>query len=141
MTVKSSARVGYLNAILAQGGGNLNNSIFKSSNARGLPEGGGCWCFELIGALREELSPTFLSARLLPRLLACFAWPTIPWGKRTPLAVYRGIELKTLSIREVFEEYNYFDCVTLITNSTQCCNVTLSGSAVTRGHSCRLLTE
>ena len=41
MTVKSSARVGYLNAILAQGGGNLNNSIFKSSNARGLPGGGG----------------------------------------------------------------------------------------------------
>ena len=40
MTVKSSARVGYLNAILAQGGGNLNNSIFKSSNARGLPGGG-----------------------------------------------------------------------------------------------------
>ena len=41
MTVKSSARVGYLNAIVAQGGGNLNNSIFKSSNARGLPGGGG----------------------------------------------------------------------------------------------------
>ena len=41
MTVKSSAKVGYLNAILAQGGGNLNNSIFKSSNARGLPGGGG----------------------------------------------------------------------------------------------------
>ena len=41
MTVKSSARVGYLNAILAQGGGNLNNSLFKSSNARGLPGGGG----------------------------------------------------------------------------------------------------
>ena len=40
MTVKSSARVGYLNAILSQGGGNLNNSIFKSSNARGLPGGG-----------------------------------------------------------------------------------------------------
>ena len=43
----------------------------------------------------RALSPTFLSARLLPRLLACFAWPTIPWGKRTPLAVYRGIERKT----------------------------------------------
>ena len=33
MTVKSSVRVGYLNAILAQGSGNLNESIFKSSNA------------------------------------------------------------------------------------------------------------
>ena len=40
MTVKSSARVGYLNLILAQGGGNLNKSIFKSSNARALPGGG-----------------------------------------------------------------------------------------------------
>ena len=39
--MKSSARVGYLNTILAQGGGNLNNSIFKNSNARGLPGGGG----------------------------------------------------------------------------------------------------
>ena len=38
--MKSSARVGYLNTILAQGGGNLNNSIFKNSNARGLPGGG-----------------------------------------------------------------------------------------------------
>ena len=41
MTVKSSARVGYLNLILAQGGGNLNNSIFKTSNARGIARGGG----------------------------------------------------------------------------------------------------
>ena len=36
MTVKSSARVGYLNLIFAQGGGNLNKSIFKSSNARSI---------------------------------------------------------------------------------------------------------
>ena len=45
MTVKFSAKVGYLNAILAQkgggGGGNLNKSIFKSSNARGIARGGG----------------------------------------------------------------------------------------------------
>ena len=41
MTVKSSARVGYLIAILAQGGGKLNNSIFKSSNAQGIARGGG----------------------------------------------------------------------------------------------------
>ena len=30
-----------LNTILAQGGGNLNDPIFKSSNAQGLPRGGG----------------------------------------------------------------------------------------------------
>ena len=41
MTVKSRIRVGYLNVILAQGGGNLNNSIFKSSNARGIARRGG----------------------------------------------------------------------------------------------------
>ena len=29
-----------MNTILARGGGNLNNPIFKSSNARGLPGGG-----------------------------------------------------------------------------------------------------
>ena len=30
-------RVGHLNTILARGGGNLNDPIFKSSNARTLP--------------------------------------------------------------------------------------------------------
>ena len=40
-TDKSDDRVGHLNTILARGGGNLNNPIFKSSNARGLPWGGG----------------------------------------------------------------------------------------------------
>ena len=34
---KSDDRVGHLNTILA--GGNLNDLIFKSSNARGLPGG------------------------------------------------------------------------------------------------------
>ena len=34
-------RVGHLNTILARGGGNLNDPIFKSSNARG---GGGEGC-------------------------------------------------------------------------------------------------
>ena len=29
-----------MNTILARGGGNLNDPIFKSSNARGLPGGG-----------------------------------------------------------------------------------------------------
>ena len=44
-------KVGHLNTILAQGGGNLNDPIFESSNARGLPGRGGCRSFELIGAL------------------------------------------------------------------------------------------
>ena len=38
MTEKSDDRVGHLNTILAPGGGNLNDPIFKSSNARDLPE-------------------------------------------------------------------------------------------------------
>jgi len=37
MTEKSGDRIGHLNAILAPGGGNLNDPIFKSSNARALP--------------------------------------------------------------------------------------------------------
>ena len=38
---KSDDKVGNLNTILALGGGKLNDPIFKSSNARGLPGGGG----------------------------------------------------------------------------------------------------
>ena len=44
---KSDHRVGHLNTILARGGGNLNNPIFKSSNARGLPGGGRMLKFRL----------------------------------------------------------------------------------------------
>ena len=40
MTDKSDDKVRLLNTILAIGGGNLNDPIFKSSNARGLPGGG-----------------------------------------------------------------------------------------------------
>ena len=40
-TDKSDDRVGHLNTILARGGGNLNNPIYKSSNARSLSRGGG----------------------------------------------------------------------------------------------------
>ena len=40
-TDKSDDRVGHLNTILARRDGNLNDPIFKSSNARGLPGGGG----------------------------------------------------------------------------------------------------
>ena len=35
LTDKSDDKVGHLNTILARRGGNLNNPIFKSSNARG----------------------------------------------------------------------------------------------------------
>ena len=38
---KSDDRVGHLNTILARGGGNLSDKIFKSSDARALPGGGG----------------------------------------------------------------------------------------------------
>ena len=41
MTDISDDRVGHLNTILALGGGNLNDPIFKSSNARALSGGGG----------------------------------------------------------------------------------------------------
>ena len=43
MTEKSDNRVGHLNTILARGGGNLNDPILKSSNARALSEGKGGW--------------------------------------------------------------------------------------------------
>ena len=36
MTDKSDDKVGHLNTFLPRGGGNLNDPIFKSSNARGL---------------------------------------------------------------------------------------------------------
>ena len=41
LTDKSDDKVRHLNTILARGGGNLNDPIFKSSNARVLPGGGG----------------------------------------------------------------------------------------------------
>lgn len=41
LTNKSDTRVRHLNNILTRGRGNLNDPIFKSSNARGLPGGGG----------------------------------------------------------------------------------------------------
>ena len=40
MTDKSKDKVGYLNTILAQGGGNLNDPFFKSSNAQSFPGAG-----------------------------------------------------------------------------------------------------
>ena len=40
-TDKSDDRVGHLNTILARGGENSNNPIFKSSNGRCLTGGGG----------------------------------------------------------------------------------------------------
>ena len=48
MTDKCGDRVGHLNTVLARGGGNLNDQIFKSSNARALP-------WELVeGAKKKE---------------------------------------------------------------------------------------
>ena len=47
MTDKSDDKVGHLNTILARGGANLNDPIFKSSNARGLPGGGGMLKFRV----------------------------------------------------------------------------------------------
>ena len=41
MTDKSDDRVGHLNTIFVRGGGNLNDPIFKSSNARAFPGRGG----------------------------------------------------------------------------------------------------
>ena len=41
LTDKFDDRLGYSNTILVRGGGNLNNPIFKSSNARALPGGWG----------------------------------------------------------------------------------------------------
>ena len=38
---KSDDRVGHLNTILVRGDGNLSDPVFKSSNARALPEEGG----------------------------------------------------------------------------------------------------
>ena len=37
LTGKSENKKGHLNAALARGGGNLNDPVFKSSNARALP--------------------------------------------------------------------------------------------------------
>ena len=59
LTDKFDDRVGHLNTILARGGGNLKDPIFKSSNARLLPGGGGCWSFELIGALTAAQTQEF----------------------------------------------------------------------------------
>ena len=41
MRDKSDDKVGHLNTILARGGVNLNDLIFKSSNSRALPGGEG----------------------------------------------------------------------------------------------------
>ena len=41
MIDKSDDKVGHLNTVLDRGRGNLNDPIFKSSNARALPGGGG----------------------------------------------------------------------------------------------------
>ena len=42
LTDKFDDWVGHFNSLLARGGGNMNDPIFQSSNARALPGGGGC---------------------------------------------------------------------------------------------------
>ena len=76
MTDKSDNKVGHLNTILARGGGNLNDPIFKSSNARGLPGGGGMLKFRVdrrtshtessrkVAAKSQESSKSQLSRKL-----------------------------------------------------------------------------
>ena len=51
LTIKSGAWIWHLDAILALGGGNFKEQIFKSSNARDIAqEGPGCLNFKLIDA-------------------------------------------------------------------------------------------
>ena len=54
LTDKLDDWVGHLNTILARRGGNLNDPIFKSLNARAGGGGGERESFELIGALRAR---------------------------------------------------------------------------------------
>ena len=71
MTIKSSARVGYLNAILAQGGGYLNKSIFESSNAGTLHGGvGGGGGGDVDLSNRSAQSRLYLSPCILTTVLA-----------------------------------------------------------------------
>ena len=51
---QSDDKVGHLNTILAQGGGNLNDPIFKSSNARGLPGEGGMLKFRVDRRIKRK---------------------------------------------------------------------------------------
>ena len=70
MTDKSDNKVGHLNTILARGGGNLNDPIFKSSNARGLPGGGGMLKFRVDRRI-TSMEPIFRLLPLCP-LKVCF---------------------------------------------------------------------
>ena len=73
MTDKSDDKVGHLNTILAIGGGNLNDPIFKSSNARDLPGGGGGGMLKFRVDRRITSSETSLSITVLFALL-CKGW-------------------------------------------------------------------
>ena len=67
MTDKSDDKVGHLNTILAIGGGNLNDPIFKSSNARGLPGGGGMLKFRV----DRRITKTSMTSLLVSIIVAC----------------------------------------------------------------------
>ena len=55
MTDEADDRIGHLNTILARGGGNLNDPIFKSSNVRALPGGGGMLKFRFDRRIVSEI--------------------------------------------------------------------------------------
>ena len=54
MSDKADDSVGHLTNTLARGGGNLNDPISKSSNARALPRGGGVEVSSLSAHNNEE---------------------------------------------------------------------------------------
>ena len=59
LTDKSDFWVGHLDIILGRGGGNLNDPIFKSSNARVLPGRRGILKFRVDGRITDFQSITF----------------------------------------------------------------------------------
>ena len=68
MTDKSDDRVGHLNNILGRGGGNLNDSIFKSSNAGAFP-GKGCGMLKFRVDQRITVTSTTLFKTRLTTIL------------------------------------------------------------------------
>ena len=68
MTDKSDDRVGHLNNILGRGGGNSNNSIFKSSNASVFPGKGGAMLKFRVDRRITVTSATLFKTRLTTTL-------------------------------------------------------------------------
>ena len=74
MKNKPDDRVGHLNTILAKGGGNLNDPIFKILNARGLPRvgGGGMLKFRVHRRIMNKNKRSLRSARAFDVLVHDF---------------------------------------------------------------------